>query len=523
MSKIVFKQSYKSRTDSSTPGLNVRHLNYIATRPGAVYNPGCGFGLWGHLPGDGGIRIQNDLEYAKRVVREASQDHTLYRAIISVGKKDAQEQGLYSRERWEQLVNDHIGSIAKEMDIKPENLCWCASMHYKKNHPHTHILFWDNGDQPRPEYIPKEIFDQKMERIRAEFSGDIHQEEIREVQKEQREQIKGMRAAVQAMCREANPEKALNLDQLYTGDKLEGLAKGMYELIRDMPSKGSLRYAYLPPAYKEKVNRLIQDCLEVPELAKELGRYQAFSRQISELYSNGGESTAEKLENARKKLYKELGNQVMDAVREIRNDIQLSHPGSREEVNDLIRLAVTEVVPNLESYHHLKELLPAERIPVKCMECQIPGYHEQLNKVIGDVMLDARIRLRLQSYALNQVLQADRPEPENPQHAVCGKKLSEQEWNAYQEIYREVKWDLRQEMTEQLRQDAGWTNEALRTGTALMLCDIMRLLSQFAAQRQAGAALARQDRKILSKDRSREARKDYRATQHSSGEWDNDY
>lgn len=673
MSKIVFKQSYKARAAPSTPGLNVRHLQYIATRPGAVYNPGCGFGLWGKLPSDDAIRIQYDLELAKRTVREASLGHTLYRAVISVGKDDAQNHGLYSRERWEQLVNDKIGIIAKEMDIKQKNLCWCASMHYAKNHPHVHILYWDNGTDPRSESMPKDDFIKKAERIRAEFSRELHQQEIQEVQKEQQAQLKELRAAVQAMCREANPEQALDLPKLYRSDQLEGLSRHMYELIRDMPVRGSLRYAYLPKEYKEKVDRLIRECLEVPELAKELIRYESFTRQLSQLYSNGKEGTEENLNKALEKLYRELGNQVMAAIKEIRSEIQFSHPSNSQEVRDLIQAAVTEVVPSLESYQvlmkplsaehtsdaeagkqlpnyydqmnlvvkdvmldarirlrlqhyaiekagidleskpnvprkkseqgqdppelrslfgkilsdnewdayqktyreakrdlrreitarlvtdtlqdiqaeggisdtavptviqtavtevvpnldsfqQLKELLPRERIPVKRMESQIPGYHDQMNKVVGDVLSDARIRLRLQSYALSQALPEGRTEPEKSEHTVCGQKLTNEEWDAYQEVYRDIKRELRREITQQLRQEVGWTDEAVRTGTASLLCGMMRLLSQSSSQRQASAAQARQNQKLRSKDKSREAKKDQQTIQsNASDDWEVNY
>ena len=523
MSKIVFKQSYKSRSKTSTPGLNVRHLNYIATRPGAIYNPGCGFGLWGQLPGDGAIRLQNDLEYSKRVVRDASKFHTLYRAIISVGKDDAQEKGLYDRARWEQLVNDHIGTIAKEMDIKTENLCWCASMHYAKNHPHVHILYWDNGTDPRPEGFAKEQFIQKTEHIRADFSREIHREELLEVQHDQRQQLKEMRTFIQAMCREANPEQALDLNRLYNGSNLDGLASHMYELVKDVPSSGSLRYAYLPPDYKAKVDALVTACLEVPDLAKELDRYDTFTQQISELYSNSDTAATENLAKAREKLYKELGNQVMDAIRELRLQIQLDQPFSPLEVQLLLQTAVNEVVPSLKSYQYLKELLPRERIPVKLMERQIPGYHEQLNNVVRDVLMDARIRLRLQTYALSMVLPENWEEPENSQHTVCGKKLSEDEYAEYEKIYRDTKSELRREITSLLRQDVGWLDETLHSNTALMLCGMMRLLSQSAYQRQASAAQAMQDRKLRSRDRSREARKDYHATQQAPGEWGNEF
>lgn len=523
MSKIVFKQSYKARASPSTPGLNVRHLNYIATRPGAVYNKGCGFGLWGQLPGDDAVRVLNDLNRAKRIVREASHSHTLYRAIISVGKDDAQKQGLYDRSKWETLVNDHIGVIAKEMGIKPKNLCWCASMHYAKNHPHAHILYWDNGSDPQPEGMSKERFIQKAERIRADLSRDIHLEEILAVQQEQKDQVKQLRAIVQSMCREANPERALDLNRLFKGDQLEGLSQQLFALIRDLPTRGSLRYAYLPEDYKEQLNALIKACLEVPDLAKAFSEYERCTRRVSELYSNSEERTAQILEDARKKLYKELGNEVMSVVREAKEELLCTPPSSQSEVRELIQTAVRDVVPALESYQRLKELLPAERVPVRYMENQIPGFHDQMNALMSDVLKDSRIRLRLQNYALNAALPKDRVEPKKSEHTVCGKKLTEEEWQSYQDVYKEVKRELRGEIRELLRQDAGWSAEAASTYTVGLLCSMMRLLSQASAQKQAGLTQAAQARRLISKDKSLEARKDQRTIQRSSSDWEYSY
>lgn len=536
---MFFKQSFKPRSNPSTPGLNVRHLQYIATRPGAVYNRGCGFGLWGQLPGDRSMGVRNDLDKAKRVVREASREHTLYRAIFSVGKKDTQEHGLYSRERWEELAGGHMRDIAKEMDIKPEDMCWCASFHYAKGHPHVHILYWDNSDTPRQEYVPKPLWDAKAEHIRAAFAGDIHREEIRERQKEQRERIQPLRAAIQAMCREANPEKALDLPRLYKSAALGDLSQRLGELIRDVPAKGSLRYAYLPPDYKARVDELVEECLKVPELTAELDKYDRCTREISRLYANSEAGGEKNLAKAREKLRKELGNQVMDAIREARREVRSAAPSNMEQVQDLIRESVREIVPALESYQSLKALLPPERIPVSRMERQIEGYHQQMNRVISDVLSDARVRLRLQGYALEAAgidLTAKpdaryRPRTEVKEnagapekHRLFGKEVEESEWEAYQDTYRETKRALREAVTDRVRQDAGWTEEAVTTATADLLVNMMRAASQAAYQRQAGAVQARNSLKTRSKDRSREAKKDYWHTQEfGGGQWGDGY
>ena len=511
----------------------MRHLQYIATRPGAVYNKGCGFCLWGQLPGDDAIRIQSDLDLAKRVVREASADHTLYRAIISVGKKDAEEHGLYHRERWEQLVNDQIRVIAKEMDIKPENFCWCASMHRSIGHPHVHIIYWDNSDQPRPEVIPKNKFEGMAERIRAAFARDIHREQIRDTQAEQREQTVSLRTLLQSMCLEANPEKALDLPRLYNSVWLDGLSLQMSELIQKLPNRGSLRYTYLPPGYKALVDKYIDDCLQQPALAKELKRFENLTNKISTLYTNGDDSKRKNLEKARMKLRKELGNEIMDALRGIRAEIQGDSPEDRPTARHLIHEAVTHIVPSLHSYEELRAMLPPERIPRSRMEHQIPGYHDQMNKVIGETMQDARIRLRLQRYAIemagiNLDAKPDAPrqspgtDPDPSKHFLYGKELSQEEWDAYQEIYKEAKRDLRSAITDRLQQEAGWTDEAVRSGTAMLMCDMMFLLSRLTNQRQAMVSQASL-RRSVSKDKSREARKDDRVKRSSASEWNDDF
>lgn len=415
----------------------MRHLQYIATRPGAVFNKGCGFGLWGQLPGNDTIQIQNDLNLAKHVVRQASADHTLYRAILSVGKEDAERYGLYHRERWEQLINDRIGTIAKEMDIKPENFCWLASMHCARGHPHVHLLYWDNSNQPRPEGMAKHLFREKAEHIRAAFAGDLYREEIRKAQQDQRAQTKALRTALQAMCLEVNPEKALDLSRLCNSTWLGSAAQQMAELLRQLPATGSLNYQYLPPDYKVLVNQFIDTCLEQPELSKEARRYEELTRRISELYANGETAQAANLENAKKKLYKELGNEVMGAIRGIRaeiNDSVLDQLFSRTPLQE----TVSQILPTLDSYQELRSLLPPERIPLDRMEQQIPGYRQQLDQVVNEVLSDARVRQQLHRHdpeapggKADGLSASDAPEID-PSHGI-----TDQEWERFQDTCRE--------------------------------------------------------------------------------------
>lgn len=326
---ILFKQWYAARNLPGTAGLNVRHLQYIATRPGAVPNHGQTFGLWGQLPGQAEAESQKSLVQAKAAIREASQAHTIYRAVLSSNREDAENYGLYHREKWEELLERNIDTIRKEMGIKPEDFSWVASFHCEVGHPHVHLLYWDNGTGPQKEGLSQERMDIMSEHVRAAFGRDVYREDLQLLQGQQRELSKEMRQQIQAMCREANPEKSLDMKKLLKRPELDNLAKDLLKICQAVPQSGSLKYGYLPPEVKAQVDRLTDRCLrEIPELAQTLEAYKSATVQISELYGNGEEAQAHNLDKALGKLRKELGNEVMSAVREVLDTMPEQQPES---------------------------------------------------------------------------------------------------------------------------------------------------------------------------------------------------
>ncbi|MBP3673472.1 MAG: hypothetical protein J6J18_06555 [Oscillospiraceae bacterium] len=478
-STVIYKQRYKSIREKDAAGYNVAHLQYIATRPGVVKNAECGFGLWGRLPGDGSPHIQTDLEQAKALIREASRTRTLYRGLVSVGQKDAEQFDLYNRTNWEQLVNNHMKDIAKQMDIQPEDLRWCASMHMKKHHPHVHLIFWDAGKDPRQEYIPKEVFDTKMEQIRAAFSGDLHHEEIRELQQGQRELSKDLSRAIQSVIQDTNPAKGMDLDKLEDSAAQEELAGQFAGLLRTMPQRGSLRFQYLPPEYKEQVLKLVRSCMEVPELARELSKFEQSTLEISRLYANSKETAADALQTAREKLEHELANCVTAVLKDTSNQIRCDAPEDAAAVKEFAREAVRDIVPKLGIYKAFLESISPGTPPNG-------KSNVLLQTVVQEAFSDNRIQLRIQGYAIKAAglnldsLPRSRKNAADPKpHTLCGRVLTEQQWDAYRAAYQEARKYVRQEImalggvevAQQLRADPA-SDTVLRT----LLTDIKTCL-----------------------------------------------
>lgn len=487
---VLFKQRYAPRGKAGTPGLNVRHLQYIATRPGAVYNAGCGFSLWGRLSGDDTIRVQTDLDRAKREVREASQTHTVYRAVLSVNDETAQRSGLYDRANWERLIGHQIAQIAGQMDICHEDLRWCASFHCEQGHPHVHLMYWDSSDTPRPEFVPH--WEEKAERIRAALSGEINREEIHREQAVCGEQAKRLRTMLGAMCAEANPMQILNARRVHVSGEGAALAKQLDEVLRTLPPRGSLRYAYLPPVCKHAVDALVERCLHDSALCAQYDAYLRHTREVSELYGNGAKAAEEAVRKADSALRTQLGNEVMRAVRELNTEFARIAPRTPQALRTLLDTVCASALPQSAAYGALLATLPRERIPEACM-MQLPGFRDALDATVGELLSDARVRTQLQGYAAAQ--------------ADSGTDEAQRE--AYSAAMREAVDALRTAITNQARQDALWTQEALSTACVTMLAQMLRSVSQRAAQTRCQAA----ERRIAmhTRDRSKEAQHDNRA------------
>lgn len=395
---FVFKQSYKSRNRTSTRVLNQKHLVYIATRPGVMRNPECGFGLWGKLPDMKASKNIDDLRTAYRAIGKASEGHTVYRAILSVDKKTARDYDLYDRETWQKLINTRISVIQREMLIKPENFRWVASMHYKKHHPHVHILYWDDGKEPRQEYICKERFEQISERLRTTFSRAVYfEKELKAVQEEQTETVKAVRLQLSAMLKSANLPDALNLDHV-KAEELDELGKGLVDLARTLPSTGRLKYGLLKPEYRQKLDEWLGQVMKISDFSKLEQKYLKLSTDVTRLYGNDEAKTEQFLKLAHERLFTELGNETLSYLKEVALELQSREPPS--EIQGL-SIATWRIASQLLRYDpafaELLKNLPKWRTPDSAI-LKEEAIKKQVDSLTRALASDLRVRSKAAGY-----------------------------------------------------------------------------------------------------------------------------
>jgi len=284
------------------------------------------------------------------------------------------------------------------MHIKPENFRWVASMHYKKLHPHVHILYWDNGKEPRQEFVNKDRFEQISERVRTTFSRAVYfEKELKTVQEEQTETVKAVRLQLSAMLKSANLPDALNLDHV-KAEELDELGKGLAELARTLPSTGRLKYGLLKSEYRQKLDVWLDQIMKISDFSKLEQKYLKLSTDVTQLYGNDGVKAEQFLKQAHERLFAELGNETLSYLKEVALELQ-----SRESPSDIqgLSIATWRIASQLlrcdPDFAELLKSLPKWRTPDSAIlkEETIKNQVDRLTRALAS---DLRVRSKAAGY-----------------------------------------------------------------------------------------------------------------------------
>ena len=127
----VIEENYEGALDRKS------YADYIATRPRAER-----IGRHGLFTDDG---TEVDL---KKVSQELNSfPGTIWTAIISIRRKDAERLGFDKGDRWRDLVRSHTDEIARNFGIDQGDLRWYGAFHDESYHPHIHLIIYDNSNR----------------------------------------------------------------------------------------------------------------------------------------------------------------------------------------------------------------------------------------------------------------------------------------------------------------------------------------------------------------------------------------
>mgnify|MGYP007106003144 CR=1 FL=1 len=216
--------------------VNKLHVEYIATRPGTIFNENKNHGLFGNIyDGERPLDLE-DLELTdieKVIENRSKQNIDVFKTVFSMKEEDVLRYGL-SQDKWKDILKKRITDIARASNIPPESIEWTASFHSKKNNPHCHLVFW-NKDQnlelnKKPflnfkgirKCVSKEIFKGELEALYD--TKNVSKQQIKDMTKEELTKYK------EALKKELkNPD--LTLEEVDTKDE-ERLLEALKEKLK---------------------------------------------------------------------------------------------------------------------------------------------------------------------------------------------------------------------------------------------------------------------------------------------------
>ncbi len=386
MQGIVYKQWYASVSDNKTPMLNVKHLAYIATKQAECeFNNGCAFSLWGNV-GDGTGTIY-DWQKTKQILSAESKAHKLvYRAVLSLDADTSQHKDYTSRESWQKITESHLVDIAKQHDIKPQNLRWVASYHAATGHPHTHIMFWDASDALHNEYIPPQNFERMTENIRAAFNKEIFAEEIFEYREKNKIEKTLLNTEIESLLKDIKVENTelswINERASFSEQKFNEIGKELVFLATHLPNTGNLSYKYLPPALKMQTDKIIDLLLTNKHFKLHFAQMMENQKEILSLYGNTDNRVEKNIEYFKKDYYKDYGNKILQHIKD--NFDAYKEFATEIFVPEEIKIVVAANLKTTSGYADLIKHFPS-RITPRSVYSQNEQYKTALSSVIKEL------------------------------------------------------------------------------------------------------------------------------------------
>jgi hypothetical protein len=301
-------------------------------------------GLFGCIQGNYLPANIQDLNKTIKYVKDKSQKNRciLYHGFLSLSSEKVIEQVYKSRTKWKDLLADKMSDVAKANSIKRENLEWIAAYHMKKDQSHCHLIFWDKNQEIKDPFIPKSIFDKKMEWIRGQFAKeifrddfknlyDIKDEAFKEIKSElnpffdefktlttemTEEELNGLKSRLSDISSDYSDETMI--DPLLSKKQIGLVLKEILSIKDIIPNEGSLKYEYMPEAVKEKINQAALRIINTSAACRSnYIKYIDTSEEIRKIYSDNPDSLKEAKEYAETVVLKSVGNKILKAVKQL--------------------------------------------------------------------------------------------------------------------------------------------------------------------------------------------------------------
>ena len=341
MSNLIFKLETLNPKLRATFFKHKVYTNYLANSEYAIKNKETNHGLFGRIEQFKDIRNMESIEEISQHISElANRKVPIYRGLISLNEYDACRLGYLEQEKWQELLESKLPSIAKKINVKYEDLQYVGAVHLEEGHPHFQFMLWSKAREKSNYFIKYQI----KNKLRIEFTNEVFKEDLLPIYQEKDLAKKNIIAENEILNKLKlisqdetfiknimNYEKGFKQNKLmkknFKNEELKSIVGSLINLKEDLrKTKGSIKYQYLNkyPEIIEKVdsisNEIIKSSIECKE---QIDKYIKAKQKLLEFkYSNEvklKEQMQKTKEETEKEVLKLVGNKILDFERKLLN------------------------------------------------------------------------------------------------------------------------------------------------------------------------------------------------------------
>lgn len=375
MSNLIFKFKAYNPNKRTTYFIHKGYTDYIANSPYVLKNENTSHGLFGEVKEF--PNIQNDDNIApilEHIDNLAFNKVPIYRGYISLREYDAERLGYYNQEKWKNLLENRLPSIAKKMNIKLEDMQYLGAVHIEDGHPHFQFFVWSK--KPRINYFVKY---KEVNKLRNEFTNDVFREDLLPIYQEKdlaKKNITSENYILNELKKVTSDEKLLqellkyekNYNQtrkirvLLKDSDVKQIVDLLIELKKDLKeTTGSIKYQYLMkyPDIIEKVNNISNLIIDSSVQCKiEVEKYIKAKQKLEEFKYSDKEKLEKAMlkakEEAQEEIIKLIGNQILNIERKWLNaDNPYTYIKYNNESRDLLDRILTALYFQAENQNKL--------------------------------------------------------------------------------------------------------------------------------------------------------------------------
>lgn len=342
MSNVIFLFETFNPNKRTTFFKHKNYTNYLAYSEYAIRNQNTTHGLFGKIDEFPNMQEMENIEQINNhIINLAKNKVPIYRVTISLDEYDAMRLGYDKQEKWKELFESKLVSLAKKMNIKYEDLQYTGAVHLESGHPHLQVMVWSKQKYKMNYYIDYK----RMNKMRDEFTNAIFRDDLIELYKEKdiakKEIVEKNRLLQKLKNVNSNPKFIKDIMQ-YEKDfvnkkimKKTFKDKDLQKLVDELlilkeqlkHTRGSIKYQYLKkyPDIIKQLDNISKTIIDMSlETKMEVEKYILTKQQIISFKYQEQEKIqqAQELEKqqAEKEILKLIGNQILNFERMLLNE-----------------------------------------------------------------------------------------------------------------------------------------------------------------------------------------------------------